>query len=218
MTTAIGGLVCDRCGVANESRYRFCPECKLFVCPRCWEADGDRCLSCSRPNLPVPGLLPSTIRGTIGQRPLVASSDTRVGRALAGPGTETLVGTQPAAGARPRRPEPGGGWRRNLTTLVASLLLTAALFILPALSALLDDGATPSAPAVVVPTSSPAHSGRASSHLPVHRYLVRTGDTLRSIAAEVYGDERRWDDIYRANRATIGDPDALKVGSTLVIP
>jgi nucleoid-associated protein YgaU len=47
---------------------------------------------------------------------------------------------------------------------------------------------------------------------------VRRGDTLRSIARDVYGDEQRWLAIYRANRARIHDPDNLRVGSRLVIP
>jgi nucleoid-associated protein YgaU len=48
--------------------------------------------------------------------------------------------------------------------------------------------------------------------------VVRSGDTLRSIAARFYGDERRWSDIYRANRKAIDDPDSLKVGATLRLP
>jgi nucleoid-associated protein YgaU len=50
-------------------------------------------------------------------------------------------------------------------------------------------------------------------------YTVEPGDTLRSIAAQVYGDPDRWSRIYDANRDTIGpDPDSLRVGLRLRIP
>jgi nucleoid-associated protein YgaU len=48
--------------------------------------------------------------------------------------------------------------------------------------------------------------------------VVRPGDTLRSIAARLYGNEDRWSDLYRANRKVIDDPDALGVGTTLTVP
>jgi nucleoid-associated protein YgaU len=50
-------------------------------------------------------------------------------------------------------------------------------------------------------------------------YEVQPGDTLRSIAQEVYGDASQWPRIYDANRDAIGpDPDALKAGTRLRIP
>jgi nucleoid-associated protein YgaU len=50
-------------------------------------------------------------------------------------------------------------------------------------------------------------------------YEIKAGDTLRSIAQEVYGDSARWPLIYDANRQTIGsDPDALNAGTRLRIP
>ena len=50
-------------------------------------------------------------------------------------------------------------------------------------------------------------------------YTVRSGDSLSSIARELYGDETLWKIIYDANREVIGDdPDRIKVGMTLTIP
>jgi nucleoid-associated protein YgaU len=50
-------------------------------------------------------------------------------------------------------------------------------------------------------------------------YVVKPGDTLRSIAQEQYGDAEQWPRIYDANRDAIGpDPDALKAGTTLQLP
>ncbi|MCA9289914.1 MAG: LysM peptidoglycan-binding domain-containing protein [Phycisphaerales bacterium] len=50
-------------------------------------------------------------------------------------------------------------------------------------------------------------------------YVVRSGDTLSSIAKTYYADASLWSVIYDANRAAIGDdPGRLIVGRTLVIP
>jgi nucleoid-associated protein YgaU len=50
-------------------------------------------------------------------------------------------------------------------------------------------------------------------------YTVEPGDTLRSIAQQVYGDAAQWPRIYDANRETIGpNPDALSAGTQLRIP
>jgi nucleoid-associated protein YgaU len=50
-------------------------------------------------------------------------------------------------------------------------------------------------------------------------YVVKPGDTLRSIAEDQYGDAAEWPKIYQANRDVIGpDPDALVAGTTLQLP
>jgi len=46
--------------------------------------------------------------------------------------------------------------------------------------------------------------------------LVKRGDTLTNIAAEVYGDPTRWRVIAEANR--LDDPRRLDVGSRLALP
>jgi nucleoid-associated protein YgaU len=50
-------------------------------------------------------------------------------------------------------------------------------------------------------------------------YVVQAGDSLRSIALNVYGDANAWPRIYDANRDVIGpDPDALEAGTSLTLP
>jgi nucleoid-associated protein YgaU len=50
-------------------------------------------------------------------------------------------------------------------------------------------------------------------------YVVRTGDTLSSIAQRYYGNGELWGRIYTANRKQIGsDPSELWAGLVLVIP
>jgi LysM repeat protein len=48
--------------------------------------------------------------------------------------------------------------------------------------------------------------------------VVRRGDTLSSIAKEVYGSESEWPRILRANRAQLSDPDDIVPGVRLVLP
>ena len=70
-------------------------------------------------------------------------------------------------------------------------------------------GASPAAP-----SASPAAGGGAEQ-----TREIQSGDTLQSIAEEVYGDAGQWQRIYDANRDVIGnDPNALKIGTTLRIP
>ena len=47
---------------------------------------------------------------------------------------------------------------------------------------------------------------------------VRRGDTLYDLAAKHYGKGTKWRQIHAANRAKIPNPNALKVGTVLVIP
>jgi nucleoid-associated protein YgaU len=50
-------------------------------------------------------------------------------------------------------------------------------------------------------------------------YTVRDGDTLPSIATDIYGDANQWTIIYDANRGTIGnDPNLIQIGEQLTIP
>ena len=47
---------------------------------------------------------------------------------------------------------------------------------------------------------------------------VAKNDTLRKIAARLYGDEGRWKDLYEANRNLLERPEDVKVGQVLVAP
>ena len=62
-----------------------------------------------------------------------------------------------------------------------------------------------------VPRPAPAQSA-------VTTYKVKRGDTLSSIASKQYGDAKKWQTIYEANRSTLPSPRALKLGQMLIIP
>ncbi|MEH1976824.1 MAG: LysM peptidoglycan-binding domain-containing protein, partial [Nostoc sp.] len=50
-------------------------------------------------------------------------------------------------------------------------------------------------------------------------YKVKEGDTLKSIANNVYGSEVKWKFIYDTNKSIIGNnPDKIKPGMSLKIP
>ena len=54
--------------------------------------------------------------------------------------------------------------------------------------------------------------------VPPQDYVVRAGQTLWSIAEELYGDGRRWRDLYKANRDRIADPRRIRTGTRLRVP
>lgn len=49
-------------------------------------------------------------------------------------------------------------------------------------------------------------------------HTVQPGDTLRSLSARFLGDERRWHEIFAANRDEIADPNLIRPGMELEIP
>lgn len=62
----------------------------------------------------------------------------------------------------------------------------------------------------------PVHiAGRAAA---VNTYQVKRGDTLTSIAADIYGDGNRWKEIQMANSDILGNASQVKVGQILVLP
>ena len=65
----------------------------------------------------------------------------------------------------------------------------------------------------------PVRTSQAVS-LPHRRtYRVAQGDTLSALATRLYGNRRRWVDIYNANRNEITNPQkALVAGQILDIP
>jgi nucleoid-associated protein YgaU len=49
-------------------------------------------------------------------------------------------------------------------------------------------------------------------------YVVQQGDTLTSISKKVYGDSKRWKEIWNANKDVVPNKDKLKIGTKLTIP
>ena len=65
---------------------------------------------------------------------------------------------------------------------------------------------------------SPSKRGEKEKGAGSKTYVVKEGDTLRSISRRFYKTSRRWTDIRNANEKKIDDPDNLKAGVTLTIP
>ena len=49
-------------------------------------------------------------------------------------------------------------------------------------------------------------------------YVVQPGDSLSKIAMEVYGDARRWPEVFEANKDKIPNPSVIHPGQELYIP
>ncbi|MEO1235568.1 MAG: LysM peptidoglycan-binding domain-containing protein [Planctomycetota bacterium] len=76
-------------------------------------------------------------------------------------------------------------------------------------------------PAADAAASGNAEENSGGSELPRRgtTYIVKSGDTLSSIAQQFYNAAAKWQLIYQANRRTIGDnPGNINVGDELLIP
>lgn len=62
--------------------------------------------------------------------------------------------------------------------------------------------------------AAPEAASAASARL----HVVRSGDTLSSLAKRYYGDAQRWIDLLEANREQLSGPDDVRVGQKLRIP
>jgi len=49
-------------------------------------------------------------------------------------------------------------------------------------------------------------------------YTVKSGDTLSSIAKQVYGDANQYNKIFTANQPMLSHPDKIYPGQSLRIP
>lgn len=143
--------------------------------------------------------------------------------------------SEPPASEPPTSSGPQGDGRRRFGwwPWVALVLLVAAVGGLNLGSWLGQQQAAPvvagstavgARPTIVVVAASPAASPVRSpvavaSPAADRQYVVVTGDTLRTIAQQQYGDPAQWQRVYDANRDVIGsNPDALQAGMRLRIP
>lgn len=72
-----------------------------------------------------------------------------------------------------------------------------------------------------VPAGPPAHAPEipVGSGPSARTYTVVSGDSLSKIAKRIYGDMKRWTEIYAANKSVIGDdPDRIEPGQVLTLP
>jgi nucleoid-associated protein YgaU len=79
-----------------------------------------------------------------------------------------------------------------------------------AISALGRINGTPVADYLQVQQSGGASAGQS--------YTVKSGDNLRKIAEQFYGDEMKWHAIRDANPELAANPDKISVGQKLTIP
>ena len=140
--------------------------------------------------------------------------------------TEHLAGEQPAQASEPR-----SGWARWWLWLIPAAAIFGLGFgvatgaLAPSLGSAPSRGVSARPTVVFASAATPsdtAPSPVATAQPPpdhVDEYTVEPGDSLRSIAANVYGDPDRWSQIYDANRESIGeDPDSLRVGLRRRLP
>ncbi|HTJ78407.1 MAG TPA: LysM peptidoglycan-binding domain-containing protein [Rariglobus sp.] len=74
----------------------------------------------------------------------------------------------------------------------------------------------PVAPPAAAPAKAEPATAPAAAQPRTH--VVGPGDTLSSIAKRYYGNANRWNEILKANRDVIRNPDALSLGTKLRIP
>ncbi len=157
---------------------------------------------------------PPALRPIVRARPTVAAGPVPVGRQARAPRriTATAHGAKRAA----RFATEDFGFRVVLATLLAIGAMFGAWAVdLTLKDVMLVPAANPAAEQRVVTTATPAPTGDvAASRL----YVVRPGDTLRAVAARVYGDDALWQVIYDANRDRVDDPQNLSIGTRLRIP
>lgn len=70
------------------------------------------------------------------------------------------------------------------------------------------------------PVAAPqmAESTTDRTHTMVRTHLVKKGETLSSLASKYFGSERRFGELYEANKGLLKGPHDLKPGMRLVIP
>ena len=67
-------------------------------------------------------------------------------------------------------------------------------------------------------SSSTAPSTPSAAPRAQRTYTVAKGDSLSTIAKQLWGDANQWPRIFEANRSIIKDPDLIHPGQVLTIP
>lgn len=74
-----------------------------------------------------------------------------------------------------------------------------------------------------LPSANKQNTSAVSPRLTANRsktgtYVVKSSDSLSSIAQKTLGDPNRWEEIFEANRKRLNDPNDIQVGQRLTIP
>lgn len=217
----VAEVICDICGRAQAAaadggiRLNYCPSCQRFACTTCWIPTAETCRQCllGGPDFAT-GRLTPRVADTFEASTLV-SPQRRQSASQTGP-RQWSDAAAPDQASEIVKANPRWGCAAALITV----LFIAGVFVSNALTAseeLPGGGAATVAPAVL-PAATQSPSVLSSRMSPGATYTVMAGDTLMSIAAQLYGDESLWQRIHQANRAAVPDPDDLRVGQSLVIP
>ena len=70
----------------------------------------------------------------------------------------------------------------------------------------------------VKPVSARAPQAGATADGGLQTYTVKSGNTLWTIAQQVYGDAGQYMRLYEANRDRLNDPSSIEAGQELYIP
>ena len=110
---------------------------------------------------------------------------------------------------------PGRPGLSRLAVLAGAIAIAAlALFMLPALLGVGGPSGGSSAPsrsAAVIPSASPTVKPAPTPQI----YIVKQGDTMSKIAKKL---GVTLDDLLAANKATIPNPDKIKIGDQVIVP
>jgi LysM repeat protein len=137
------------------------------------------------------------------------------GDAIPGPAWEGMRRYEAYPTIKARAGLPGLPGLPRLAVLAVAIAIAAlALFMLPALLGIGGPPSGSSAPSRspgVVPSASPTVKPAPTPQI----YIVKTGDTMSKIAKKL---GVTLDDLLAANKATIPNPDKIKVGDQVIIP
>jgi nucleoid-associated protein YgaU len=79
-------------------------------------------------------------------------------------------------------------------------------------------GEPPSDRATAPPAPPSAPAGAPPAAGATREYVVKSGESLSTIAKKHYGTESRWKEIWKANRDVLPDPNVVREGMRLKIP
>jgi len=104
---------------------------------------------------------------------------------------------------------------------MALILAVAALVAIAAAMTLTGGESGAGGPSAPAAAALNAAAGPATMHpsLPTEqRYVIRRGDTLRTLARQFYGNEGLWPVLFEANRKRLAAPEDLRIGTEIIVP
>lgn len=70
----------------------------------------------------------------------------------------------------------------------------------------------------VTEVKEPKVTAVAGTQIGIEKYTVQKGDTLEKISKKFYGTTKKWNKIYKANKAILPAPDKIYPGQIIDIP